>query len=97
MGGRIAPEQVADLRQIHWPPSPGLRIVVTEYGIADLRGKSDRDTIAEMLCVADSAFQRQLRVHAQRAGKLEPDFALPSHAAHNNNKRIEAALAAGRK
>ena len=32
-------------------------IVVTEYGIADLRGKSDRDVIVEMLDVADSAFQ----------------------------------------
>ena len=30
-------------------------IVVTEYGIADLRGKSDRDCIAAMLAIADGA------------------------------------------
>jgi hypothetical protein len=35
-------------------------IVVTEYGIADLRGKSDRDVIAAMLGVADSRFQSEL-------------------------------------
>src|SRR6266566_3684464 len=29
-------------------------IVVTEYGVADLRGKTDRDVIAAMLAVADS-------------------------------------------
>ncbi len=46
-------------------------IVVTEYGIADLRGKSDRDCIAAMLAVADSRFQPALRGEAQRAGKLE--------------------------
>jgi hypothetical protein len=35
-------------------------IVVTEYGIADLRGKSDRDVIAAMLAVTDSRFQAEL-------------------------------------
>src|SRR5689334_6194745 len=32
-------------------------IIVTEYGIADLRGKSDADVIAAMLRVVDSRFQ----------------------------------------
>ena len=40
-------------------------IVVTEYGIADLRGKSDRDVIVEMLKVADGAFQPGLIEAAQ--------------------------------
>lgn len=71
-------------------------IVVTEYGVADLRGKSDRDTIVQMLAVADSAFQPQLRGEAQRAGKLEPDFVLPDRAMHNRSQRIEAALAPAR-
>ena len=71
-------------------------IVVTEYGVADLRGKSDRDTIAQMLAVADSAFQPQLRGEAQRAGKLEPDFVLSDRTMHNCSQRIEAALAPAR-
>ena len=32
-------------------------VTVTEYGVADLRGKSDADVIAAMLAVTDSRFQ----------------------------------------
>jgi acyl-CoA hydrolase len=67
-------------------------IIVTEYGIADLKGQSDRDTIAEMLSVSDSAFQPSLIQDAQRVGKLEPSFAVPLHAAANTGERIEQAL-----
>ena len=41
-------------------------IVVTEYGIADLRGKSDRDVIAAMLAITDSRFQDELLRAARR-------------------------------
>src|SRR5580700_7032692 len=34
-------------------------VVVTEYGVADIRGKSDADVIATMLQVADSRFQNE--------------------------------------
>jgi len=33
---------------------------VTEYGIADIRGKSDRDVAVAMLGIADSRFQDEL-------------------------------------
>ena len=72
-------------------------VVITEYGIADLRGKSDRDTIAAMLNVADSAFQPRLQAQAVRAGKLEPTFSLPAHAVDNRPERIEAALGPARR
>ena len=72
-------------------------IIVTEYGIADLKGKSDSDTIAEMLGVADSAFQPSLIQDAQRAGKLERAFEVPLHATANTAKRIEQALAPARR
>jgi len=52
-------------------------IVVTEYGIADLRGKTDRETIIAMLAVTDSRFQDVLRRQAVAAGKLEASFELP--------------------
>lgn len=65
-------------------------IVVTEYGIADLRGRSDRDTIAAMLAIADSAVQAKLVDAAKRAGKLEADFRLPR--LDNCLTRVEAAL-----
>jgi acyl-CoA hydrolase len=72
-------------------------IILTEYGIADLKGKNDRDTIAEMLSVADSAFQASLMLDAQRVGKLERPFAVPLHAAANTARRIEDALGPARR
>jgi len=32
-------------------------MIITEYGIADIRGKSDRDVIAAMLAITDARFQ----------------------------------------
>ncbi len=58
-------------------------IVVTEYGVADLRGLSDQDVIAAMLNVADSRFQQELLSEAQAAGKLARDHRVPD--AHRNN------------
>jgi acyl-CoA hydrolase len=72
-------------------------IVVTEYGIADLRGKSDRDTIAAMLAVADGAYQHELQRQAQAAGKLESAFQLPERAAGNRAERLQAALGPARR
>jgi acyl-CoA hydrolase len=71
-------------------------ILVTEYGIADLRGKSDRDVIVEMVSVADSAFQPALVKAAQAAGKLERSFRLAPAVAGNRPERIRAALAGPR-
>ncbi len=68
-------------------------ILVTEYGIADLRGRSDRDVIVAMASVADSAFQPTLIKAAQAAGKLESSFRLAHSAAGNRPERIRAALA----
>jgi hypothetical protein len=72
-------------------------IIVTEYGIADIRGKSDRDTIAAMIGIADARFQGRLAADAQRAGKLERSFSLPGHAAANTPERLEAALGPARR
>ncbi|MFC6655237.1 acetyl-CoA hydrolase/transferase C-terminal domain-containing protein [Roseibium salinum] len=43
-------------------------IVVTEYGVADLRAKTDEQCIAAMLDIADSRFQQGLLEQAKRAG-----------------------------
>jgi acyl-CoA hydrolase len=47
-------------------------IVVTEYGIADLLGKPDKQVIAELLNITDSRFQDDLLTMAKKAGKIEP-------------------------
>jgi hypothetical protein len=71
-------------------------VIVTEYGVADIRGKSDRDTIAAMICVADGNFQHQLKASAQGAGKIERSFSLPNHAAANRLERLDEALGPAR-
>src|SRR6202789_185760 len=49
-------------------------IIVTEYGVADLRGKSDAEVIAAMLQVADSRFQGELTRQAKDARQLPNNF-----------------------
>jgi Acetyl-CoA hydrolase/transferase C-terminal domain len=67
-------------------------IVITEYGVADLRGKTDADVIAAMLQVADSRFQDELARMAKDAGKLPRSFELASAYRENVPERIAAAL-----
>jgi acyl-CoA hydrolase len=68
-------------------------IVVSEYGVADLRGKSDEDVIAAMLSIADSRFQPALLRRAKDAGKIPKNFQIPAYARENTPERIAQALA----
>ena len=52
-------------------------IVVTEYGVADLRGKSDSECIEAMLSICDARFLDALCAEAKSHGKLAADFAIP--------------------
>ena len=72
-------------------------ILITEYGIAEIKGRSDRDTIAAVLGITDSAFQRELQAKAMAAGKLERTFRLPAEARDNRADVIGAALEPGRR
>ena len=67
-------------------------MIVTEYGIADIRGKSDRDVIAAMLAITDSCFQDELLRQAKDAGKIERSFELAKSARDNTPDVIERAL-----
>jgi hypothetical protein len=67
-------------------------VIVTEYGVADIRGKSDADVIAAMLQVADSRFQDQLARQAKDAGKLPKNFEIPAAHRENHPERIASAL-----
>jgi acyl-CoA hydrolase len=51
-------------------------VMVTEYGVADLRGASDAECVERMLSLADAGFAPALRATATAAGKLPP--ALPA-------------------
>ena len=58
-------------------------IIITEYGVADLRGKTENEAVKAMLQIADSRFQPQLLKQALAAGKLESGWQIP--APYNNN------------
>ncbi len=65
-------------------------IVVTEYGIADLRGRTDAQVIEAMLTITDSRFQTSLIEQAQIAGKLPKDFRLHPRFTDNTPERLQA-------
>ncbi|MNM81662.1 hypothetical protein D3C81_936730 [compost metagenome] len=65
-------------------------IVVTEYGIADLRGQTDSEVITRLLAVCDSRFQQGLIKQAKDAGKLARDFQLEARFADNTPQHLEA-------
>jgi hypothetical protein len=64
-------------------------IVVTEYGVADLRGLTDQDVIAALLNIADSRFQDGLKREAQAAGKLRHDHQIPDMHRNNTPRALE--------
>jgi acyl-CoA hydrolase len=67
-------------------------IVVTEYGVADLRGKSDEDVIAAMLNVTDSRFQGELLREAKGYNKIPKGYEIPAAFRNNTPERVAQAL-----
>ncbi len=70
-------------------------IVITEYGVADLRGQHDSEVIARLIAIADSRFQDELITVAQANGKLAKDFVLPAIYRQNLPDVLEAKLQSG--
>jgi len=68
-------------------------LVVTEYGIADLRGRTDEEVIIELLDITDSRFQDDLLRQAKGAGKVRETYEIPEHARNNRPERLESELA----
>ncbi|MFQ3322506.1 MAG: acyl-CoA hydrolase [Pseudomonadales bacterium] len=63
-------------------------VVVTEYGVADLRGKTDSETIGAMLNISDSRFQGELMEKAKALGKLPVDYEIPIQYTNNTAERL---------
>ena len=64
-------------------------IVVTEYGVADLRGRTDAEIIMAMLNISDSRFQQELMETAKAAGKLPMDYEVPRAFTENTPARLK--------
>lgn len=67
-------------------------IVVTEYGIADLRGVRDEVAVARMVRIADSRFQDDLVAQTKKAGKLAADFEVPAGWRRNTPQHLNGWL-----
>ena len=70
-------------------------VVISEYGIADLRDRGDADCIHAMLAIGDARFAPSLAKTAQASGKL--GHIDPQSWARNAPEHIESALAPFRK
>jgi hypothetical protein len=94
-GGRVSSNIIWEYGQTTIPRH--LRdIVITEYGVADLRGKTDRDTIAAMLSITDARFQDELLGRAKAAGKIEASFTLPADWHRNTPEQVAKTLGPAR-
>jgi acyl-CoA hydrolase len=69
-------------------------IAITEYGIADLRGRTDAECVAAMLNIADSRFQDELLAAAKRANKIDAGYQVPDEFRRNTPARLATAFAA---
>ncbi len=68
-------------------------IIVTEYGVADLRGQSDSEIIKRLINIADSRFQEELLEFAKEHQKVEADYRIPGFARNNTPEKIASVLA----
>ncbi|MGB5329356.1 MAG: acetyl-CoA hydrolase/transferase C-terminal domain-containing protein [Gammaproteobacteria bacterium] len=67
-------------------------IVVTEFGIADVRGKTDREIIHQLLNITDSRFQQGLVETAQQNGKIRADYTISAAFTQNRVEEISKKL-----
>jgi len=58
-------------------------VVITEYGVADLRAQPDGEVIKRLIEIADSRFQQDLVAQAKAAGKLDAGYEVPAQ--HRQN------------
>ena len=65
-------------------------IIVTEYGIAHIRGLSEEQVCQEIIKIADSRFQPQLIKEAKKHHKLTADWELPEEYRHNFPEKVES-------
>ena len=68
-------------------------IVVTEYGIADLRGCTDAEVAGALIAIADRRFQEPLAARAIAAGKLPRGWRVPEAALGNTPQALAERLA----
>ncbi|MEE4329263.1 MAG: acetyl-CoA hydrolase/transferase C-terminal domain-containing protein, partial [Wenzhouxiangella sp.] len=69
-------------------------LVVTEYGVADLRGRTDEECIQALVGIMDAEFQEALVATACAAGKLDPAWRIPDQARRNRPELLREQFSA---
>ncbi|MDI9246727.1 acetyl-CoA hydrolase/transferase C-terminal domain-containing protein [Marinobacter sp. CHS3-4] len=69
-------------------------IIVTEYGIADLRGKTDEQIAIELLKVTDSRFQEALLAEVKKVGKVKQSYQIPQPYRENYPEKLAGRIKA---
>ena len=67
-------------------------IVVTEYGIADLRGQTDQEIMHRLLDITDSRYQQELVESAKSNGKIGKDYKISAVFSQNRVEDISSKL-----
>jgi acyl-CoA hydrolase len=67
-------------------------VVITEYGVADLRAQPDGEVVKRLIAIADSRFQEDLVAQAKAAGKLNADYEVPEQHRQNLPEVLRAKL-----
>ena len=67
-------------------------ILITEYGIADVRAQTDGEVAKRVLNIADSRFQQRLLEEAKEAGRIERSYEIPEEHRRNTPEELERRL-----
>lgn len=68
-------------------------LYISEYGIADVRGRTDEDCVLAMAAIADARFAPGLVATARDNGKLRKDFVAPASWQRNTPQTLRDTLA----
>ena len=67
-------------------------VFVTEYGVADLRSRTDSEVAAALIGIADARFQEDLAARAKAAGKLPSGWRIPDAARRNTPDHLSRSI-----
>ena len=67
-------------------------IVITEYGVAKLRGQPDGEVVKRLIAIADSRFQDELVRQAKAHGKLDAHYQIPERYRNNFPEALQQKL-----
>ena len=67
-------------------------IIISEYGVADVRGATDQEVVAALLSITDVEFQSELLDTAKANHKVAQDFSLKAQWQNNSHAHLEQLL-----